>query len=97
MTFEDAVALLRTWTDEQVFVVLEPDGSVMRGPLKEIDSSGIDGALFSVSPTGVAVALFRDAFAGAELVDGEELRVRQGRVEIIVRRQAGTEAPPPAR
>jgi hypothetical protein len=97
MTFDDAVAQLRAWTDEQVVVVLEPDGSVMRGPLQEIDAAGIDGALFSVSPTGVAVALFRDAFVSADLRLDRELRVRQGRVEISVRRQTGTEAPPPAR
>jgi hypothetical protein len=97
MTFDEAVGLLRGWTNEQVVVVLEPDGSVMRGPLQEIDPGGIDGALFSVTPTGVAVALFRDAFVAAEVGGDGALHVRQGRVEIIVRRQGGTGAPAQAR
>lgn len=98
MDFDAAVATLRGWQDRPVVVVLEPDGSVMDGRLREVDATGIDGAMFTVSPTGVAVAvaLFRDAFASAELTDEGELRIRQGRVEIIVM-PAGTAAPPPAR
>lgn len=104
MSFQEVVALLRAWVSEPVVVVLEPDHSVMSGVLQEIDAAGIDGALFAVAdadrprprPGGVAVALFRDAFVGAELAAGV-LRVRQGRVEIIVSRPGGTAAAPPAR
>lgn len=104
MTYDDALAALRSWCSQAVVIVLEPEGSVMQGRLQEIDADGVDGAMFAVDgaadsgarTTGVAIALFRDAFASAELA-GDLLRVRQGRVEIIVRRQAGTAAPPPAR
>jgi hypothetical protein len=104
MSFDEVLARLRSWRGDPVVVILEPDHSVMPGVLHEIDAAGIDGALFAVgdperpdvTPTGVAVALFRDAMTSAELEPGV-VRVRQGRVEIIVRRQAGTEAPPPAR
>ena len=96
MDFDGAVATLRSWQDRPVTVVLEPDHSVMEGPLREIDSVGVDGVMFSVSPSGVAVALFRDAFAGATLEEGT-LRIRQGRVEVVVTPRDGTEAPPPGR
>src|SRR4051794_27580498 len=62
MAFEDAVAPLRSWLGEPVTVVLEPDGTVMRGPLSELGSEGTDGALFAVDAehtSGVAIALFR--------------------------------------
>jgi hypothetical protein len=105
MSFQDVLELLRSWLLRPVVVVLEPDHSVMPGVLHEIDSAGIDGALFAVAdparrdarPTGIAIALFRDAFGGAER-DDQALRVRQGRVEIIVSRPpGGTEARAPAR
>lgn len=98
MDFDAALATLRGWQHRPVVVVLEPDHSVMEGPLREVDAAGIDGAMFTVSPTGVSVAmtLFRDAFAGARLADDGALHVRQGRMEIIVMPQGGTAARPPA-
>jgi hypothetical protein len=99
MDFDAALATLRSWQGRPVVVVLEPDHSVMEGRLREIDAAGIDGAMFTVSPTGVSVAmtLFRDAFAAADLDDDGTLRVRQGRVELLVTPQGETAAPPPAR
>jgi hypothetical protein len=83
--------------------VVEPDHSVMRGRLHELDSTGTDGVLFALDhpsrkTTGVAVALFRDAFNDARLdpADGA-LHVRQGRMEIIVTPQGETAARAPAR
>jgi hypothetical protein len=92
--FDEAVAALRGWVGEHVVVRLDPDEAVMEGRLHEFVSPGIDGAAFALSdeatgmpPTGVAVALFRDA---ARLVDAapDMLVVEQGRVRITVRRQA---------
>lgn len=105
MDFDVAMAHVRAWCAEPVVVVLEPDHAVMSGVLHEIDSTGIDGALFAVAdsarpgakPTGIAIALFRDAFAAAELDADGALHVRQGRVEIIVRRQDASAARPPDR
>lgn len=105
MDFDAVVAQVRAWCAQPVVVVLEPDHAVMPGVLHEIDSAGIDGALFAVAdssrpgarPTGIAIALFRDAFATAELSAEGALHVRQGRVEIIVRRQGANAAPPPGR
>jgi hypothetical protein len=100
--FTAAVDQLRSWADEPVVVVLEPDHSVMEGRLHELDSTGTDGVLFALRhpsrrTTGVAVALFRDAFREARL-DAGALHVLQGRIEIIVTPQvAGTAAPPPGR
>jgi hypothetical protein len=101
MEFDDAVAQVRSWCETTVEVVLEPDHSVMSGRLYEVDSTGLDGALFAVdhherSTTGIAVALFRDAFAAASLQDGR-LLVEQGRNEITVRQLGGTEARSPDR
>jgi hypothetical protein len=101
MDFDAAVAQVRSWCERTVEVVLEPDHSVMSGRLYEIDSQGLDGALFAVdhperTTTGVAVALFRDAFAGAELA-GDRLRIAQGRNEITVRPLGETAGPPPDR
>jgi hypothetical protein len=62
----------------------------MEGRLAELDAAGIDGALFSVSATGVAIALFRDGVQSAEL-KRDELVVRQGRMTVTVRR---AESPP---
>jgi hypothetical protein len=104
MEFDAAVALVRSWLGQPVVVVLEPDHSVMPGVLHELDSSGMDGVLFAVAdpdlphakPTGVAVALFRDAFAAARVEADGALRLAQGRIEIIVRPGHATEAPRPA-
>jgi hypothetical protein len=92
---------LRSWVDEHVVVVLEPDHSVMEGRLHELDSTGTDGALFALDhpdrkTTGVALALFHDAFQEARLVDGA-LHVVQGRIEIVVTPQGETADPAPAR
>jgi hypothetical protein len=100
MEFDAAVAQVRSWCDQPVEVILEPDHSVMSGRLYEIDSTGLDGALFAVdhverTTTGVAVALFRDAFVDAAFAD-DVLRLQQGRIEIIVRPldpATGTAAP----
>ena len=99
--FSAVVDQLRDWTDEHVVVVLEPDHSVMEGRLHELDSTGTDGALFALEhpsrkTTGVAVALFRDAFREARLQDGA-LHVLQGRIEIIVTPQGETAARSPDR
>jgi hypothetical protein len=105
MDFDAVVAQVRGWCLQPVVVVLEPDHSVMPGVLHELDSAGIDGALFAVAdptardarPTGIAIALFRDAFVSAEIADDGALHVRQGRIEIIVTRQDASAAPPPGR
>jgi hypothetical protein len=98
--FTAAVDQLRTWCDHPVVVVVEPDHSVMHGRLHELDSTGTDGVLFALDhperkTTGVAFALFGDAFQEARVdpADGA-LHVRQGRMEIIV---TPTAAPAPAR
>lgn len=101
MEFDAVVAQVRSWCDRSVVVLLEPDHSVMSGRLYEIDSTGLDGALFAVdhderTTTGIAVALFRDAFVGATLADGA-LTIGQGRIEIIVRPQDEPAAPAPGR
>jgi hypothetical protein len=90
--FDTAVGVLRGWAGEPVVVRLDPDGSVMRGRLQELDATGLDGAAFAladhdggVPPTGVAVALFRDT-ARTLAAGGRELVVEQGRVRITVRR-----------
>jgi hypothetical protein len=78
----------------------------MPGILHELDSGGIDGALFALAdparpgaePTGVAAALFRDAFQSARLDDADgAVHLLQGRIEIIVRPAPAREAPPPDR
>jgi hypothetical protein len=101
MDFTAAVDQLRRWRDQQVVVVVEPDHSVMHGRLHELDSTGTEGVLFALDrpdrkTTGVAVALFGDAFHEARL-DRGALHVLQGRIEIIVTPQGETAAPPPAR
>jgi hypothetical protein len=101
MDFDAVVAQVRSWCEQPVEVVLEPDHSVMSGRLHELDSTGLDGALFALAhaartTTGVAVALFRDAFASAEL-DAGVLRVQQGRIEISVRPLDETGARTPVR
>jgi len=105
MDFDAAVDRVRSWCSQPVVVVLEPDHSVMPGVLHEVDAAGIDGALFAVAdpadpdarPTGIAIAFFRDAFASAAVAEDGALHVRQGRVEIIVRRQDASAARPPGR
>jgi hypothetical protein len=104
MDFDAVVEHVRGWCRQPVVVVLEPDHSVMPGVLHEIDASGIDGALFAVAdpddprarPTGVAIALFRDAFVSGDVRDGT-LHVHQGRVEIIVTPQDASAARTPDR
>ena len=86
MSFDDAVALLRSWIGVPVVVRLDPEVSIMRGTLSELASDGIDGALFAVDAperTGVAVALFRDG-VGAIVRDGDQLVVEQGLVTVTV-------------
>lgn len=90
--FPAAVDQLRSWCDQPVVVVVEPDHSVMHGRLHELDSTGTDGVLFALDhperkTSGVAVALFGDAFHQAHVdpADGA-LHVLQGRMEIIVTR-----------
>jgi hypothetical protein len=83
--FDDAVAVLRSWLGSEVVVVLEPEGTVMRGALSEIDA-GPGSAMFTVDGeqlTGVAIALFRDGLTEAALHD-DELVVRQGRMTVRV-------------
>ncbi len=99
--FAAAVDQLRNWAGRHVVVVLEPDHSVMEGGLRELDSSGTAGVLFALDhphkrTTGVAVALFADAFQAARM-DAGALRVRQGRVEIIVTPSGETAARAPGR
>lgn len=103
MDFAAAVDQLRGWCDRQVVVVVEPDHSVMHGRLHELDSTGTEGVLFALDhpdrkTTGVAVALFGDAFREAYVdpADGA-LHVLQGRMEIIVTPRGETAAPAPAR
>ncbi|HSD77448.1 MAG TPA: hypothetical protein VLA98_08575 [Solirubrobacteraceae bacterium] len=88
--FDDAVAVLRGWAGEHVVVRLQPDDAVMRGRLRELEQPGLDGAAFAladeragVPPTGVAIALFRDA-ARTVHADAGTLVVEQGRVRITV-------------
>ena len=98
MTYDEVVAVLRSWRGTAVVVELEPDGTVMSGRLAERDSAGIDGALFSLAQdepgrretTGVAIALFRDGVRSAER-RADALIVRQGRMTVTVRR---AESPP---
>ena len=101
MTYDDALALLRSWVGAPVVVELEPEGTVMEGRLAERDSAGIDGALFSLSredsdqreTTGVAVALFRDGVRSAER-DCDQLVVEQGRMTVKVRLLVAVDDPP---
>lgn len=88
MSFDAAVEVLRAWTGQPVVVRLEPEGTVMTGRLSELDSHGVDSALFALDEerlTGVAVALFRDA-VGEVTREGDELVVEQGRVTVTVTR-----------
>jgi hypothetical protein len=99
VTYDEAMAVLRSWETTLVVVELEPEGTVMRGRLSELDAAGIDGVLFSLraapgerATTGVAIALFRDSVRSAERRDGA-LVVEQGRVTVTVR---SAEDPPGA-
>jgi hypothetical protein len=87
MSFDGAVAVLRSWLGDDVVVTLDPDGTVMRGALSELEG-GADSAMFAVDSrqtTGVAVALFRDGVLSATH-DQERLVVRQGRMTFTVTR-----------
>jgi hypothetical protein len=69
-----------------VVVVLEPEGTVMRGALAERDG-GEGSAMFTVDEqqlSGVAIALFEDGVDAASLSEDGELVVRQGRVTVRV-------------
>jgi hypothetical protein len=86
MGFDEAVAVLRSWLGRPVVVMLEPDGTEMRGRLSELEATGGDSAMFAVDAqdtSGVAVALFRDGLSEARCED-DSLVVRQGRVTLTV-------------
>jgi hypothetical protein len=86
--YEEALAVLRSWSGEAVVVRLDPEGTVLAGRLSELDSAGIDGALFGLDSerlTGVAFAHFRDGVRAAG-GDAHELVVEQGRVTVTVTR-----------
>lgn len=87
MSFDEAVAVLHDWLGRRVALTILPEGTTLRGRLAEIDAAGIDGALFGLSdgdgaPSGVALALFRDAFVSARLEHGK-LTVRQGQMVLL--------------
>jgi hypothetical protein len=85
--FDEAVAVLRSWIGEQVVVVLEPEGTVMRGALAESAADGGGSALFRLEGeglTGVAIALFADGVRDATLTGRDELVIRQGRMTVRV-------------
>jgi hypothetical protein len=86
MTFDETLATLRGWLGDDVVVELEPEGTVMRGRLSELDAAGVDGALFALDrerTSGVALALFRDGVTAAGRED-DRLVVRQGAVTATV-------------
>ena len=86
MTFDELLGALRGWLGERVVIELEPEGTELRGRLTELDSAGVDGALFAVDAertTGVALALFRDGVRAAWR-DGDRLVARQGEVTATV-------------
>jgi len=86
VSYDEAVARLRTWAGRRVVVRLEPETSVMEGVLSELPSEGLDGALFAVDAhvrSGIALALFRDGVDAAREEDGA-LVVEQGRVTVTV-------------
>ena len=86
MSFDEALEALRGWAGEEVAIELEPEGTVLTGRLAELDSAGVDGAMFAVDrerTTGVALALFRDGLRSAER-DGDRLVARQGEVTATV-------------
>jgi hypothetical protein len=89
--YHDAVSVLRSWLGRTVVVELLPEGTVMRGVLSERDEEGPETALFAVDGerlTGVALALFADGVAAAELT-GPTLTIRQGRMTLRVTTCAG--------
>jgi hypothetical protein len=91
MSFDSARGVLRSWEGEEVVVRLDPEGTVMAGPLAELESGGLDAALFAVDRehlSGVAIALFRDA-VGRVTREGDRLVVEQGRVTLTVTRSSG--------
>lgn len=94
MTFDQLLSALHEWIGEVVGVTLLPENTTLRGRLCALDAAGIDGALFGLSegdgaPTGVALALFRDAVLEARRED-DEIVVRQGHMVLrIARRPAG--------
>jgi len=88
MSFDETVAVLDGWLGKPVALTTLPEGTTLRGRLTTIDAAGIDGALFGLAdgdgaPSGIALALFRDAFASARL-EGAELAVHQGQMVLLV-------------
>lgn len=86
MSYAQAVDALQAWMGRDVVVRLEPEGTVMRGALSELDAAGVDGALYAVGAprrTGVAFALFRDAVGAVRAAPGE-LVIEQGRMTVTV-------------
>lgn len=84
--YDHAVSVLRSWLGQRVLVELLPEGTVMRGALSERDDAAAGTALFALDGerlTGVALALFADGVASAELADGT-LTIRQGRMTLRV-------------
>ena len=49
MTFDALLGHLRGWAGEAVVLTLEPEGTVLRGRLAELDGAGLDGALFALA------------------------------------------------
>ena len=90
MSFDDVVDLMRSWLGERVVLTILPEGTVLAGTLTAHDAAGIDGALYGLddgdgAPSGVALALFRDAFASGRLED-RELVVVQGQMVLRIAR-----------
>jgi hypothetical protein len=90
VTFDELVSVLQTWLGEPVVLTLLPEDTTLRGRLATLDAAGIDGALFALeegdgAPSGVAMALFRDALVDARR-DGDELVVRQGQMVMRITR-----------
>ena len=82
MTYDDALAVLRSWGGRDVTIHLEPEGTTMDGVLSALDGEGFF-AVDAERTSGVALALFRDGFEEAAL-EGEALTIRQGLVTATV-------------
>lgn len=88
--FDEALAVLRGWLGNRVVLTMLPEGTVLQGRLTALDAGGIDGALFALAdgdgaPSGVALALFRDAVVDVSR-DGDDLVVRQGQMTLRIAR-----------
>jgi hypothetical protein len=94
MTFDELIGALDAWLGEPVVLTLLPEDTTLRGRLTALDAAGIDGALYGLAdgdgaPSGVALALFRDAVVDARR-EGEQIVVQQG--QMVLRMEAA--APP---